>query len=134
MTGAHFRQRLRDASRPPVRLPSAVAFGSLEDGMKVCLGLLRRDPDRFEPAAVAWHARWSASSPAASFEESRAVLSSLEALRGPDPAGAAGELSAACQQCRQDELASVFDAWLERRSDIDQAAARHRQRVGPNAA
>ena len=131
MTAAHFRPHLRDASRPPVQLPSAVAFGSLEDGMKVCLGLLRRDPDRFEPAAVAWHARWSRSSPAASFEESRAVLSSLEALTGSDPAGAARTLSAACRQCRQDKLASVFDKWL---ADVEQAPALQDQPVGPTAA
>ena len=108
---------LRDAPRPPERLPSAVAFGSLEDGMMVCLGLLKSDPDRFEPAAVAWHARWCSSHPGISFAESRAVLSALEALTRPEPAAAARELNTACGQCGLDELVPVFDAWLADRSD-----------------
>jgi hypothetical protein len=70
-------------------LPSAVVRGSLRDGLLVCLGLLASDPARFEPAAVAWHSRWCAELPGIGFAESRAALSSLEALAGPHPAAAA---------------------------------------------
>ena len=99
----------------PVRVPSAVSHGSLEDGMIVLLGLLISDPERFEPVALTWYARWCASHPGASFAECRAVLSSLEAPTGPNPAAATRELSAVCHECGSDELVSVLDAWLAKR-------------------
>jgi hypothetical protein len=98
----------------PVRVPSAVSHGSLEDGMIVCLGLLKNDPERFERVALTWYARWCASNIGASFAECRAVLASLEALGGPNPAAAARELSAVCRECGSDGLVSVLDAWLAR--------------------
>jgi hypothetical protein len=102
--------------------------------MMVCLGLLKRDPERFEPVAVAWHARWSAARPGVTFAESRAVLSALEALTGPKPAAAARELSAACRQCGLDELVSVFDTWLARRSETGEGVARVVPPDAPSAA
>jgi hypothetical protein len=98
---------------PP--LPSAVVRGSLADGLTVCLGLLARDPARFEPAAVVWHRRWCAELPGIGFAESRAALTALEGLNGPDPAAAARALRAACRREGLEDVEEVVDAWLERR-------------------
>jgi hypothetical protein len=100
------------ATRPPV--PSAVLRGSLRDGLLVCLGLLARDPERFERAAVVWHMRWCAEQAGIGFAESRAVLSALEALSCSDPEAAAAELLAACPET--EGVKEVLDGWLERRA------------------
>lgn len=99
----------------PRRLPTAVVHGCLEDGLKVCLGLLASDRARFVPAAVAWHARWCAWAPGIDFAESRAALSALEALLGEDPAAAARRLRASCQRQGFEEVTGVLDAWLRDR-------------------
>ena len=104
------------ASRRGRRLPSAVVHGSLDDGMKVCLGLLARDPDLFELAAVAWHARWCAHLHDVAFADSHAALCALEALAGPEPSAGARALSATCCDCGLDEVAAVLREWLECRS------------------
>ena len=100
------------AARSPV--PSAVLHGSLRDGLLVCLGLLTRDPERFERAAVVWHRRWCAEQPGIGFAESRAVLSALEELARSDPEAAAADLLAACPET--EGVKEVLDGWLERRS------------------
>lgn len=100
--------------RPHPPLPGAVVRGSLADGLMVCLGLLARDPARFEPAAVAWHRRWCAELPGIGFAESRAALAALEALSGPDPTEAGRALRSACAGLEGVE--EVLDVWLERRS------------------
>jgi hypothetical protein len=107
-------------------LPSAVVRGSLADGLTVCLSLLARDPARFEPAAVAWHRRWCAELPGIGFAESRAALTALEGLNGPDPATAARGLSAACRRDGLENVGEVVDAWLERR-------LRNQEEAGPAA-
>jgi hypothetical protein len=100
---------------PCLPLPSAVVRGSLEHGLLICLGLLNRDPDCFEPAAVAWHARWCQQVPGARIAESRAALSALEALAGVDPAAGARTLRGLCQQHQLQDLTAVLDHWLEGR-------------------
>lgn len=126
--------RLHPESRPPGsspwhprpharRLPSAVVHGCLDDGLMVCLGLLAGDPERFAPAAVAWHARLCAWVPGIGFGESRAALAALEAVAGPDPAAAARALSAICDRHGLDQVATALDAWLERRPPVVAALA-----------
>jgi hypothetical protein len=88
--------------------------GSLCDGLTVCLGLLTRDPELFEPAAVVWHRRWCEELAGLGFAESRATLSALEGLAGPDPVAAAAALRSACDGA--DGIDDVLDSWLERRS------------------
>ena len=100
--------------RRPQPLPTAVVRGSLRDGLTVCLGLLTRDPELFERAAVVWHRRWCAERVGLGFAESRATLSALEDLAGPDPVAAAAALRSACDG--DDGIDDVLDAWLERRS------------------
>jgi hypothetical protein len=94
-------------------LPSAVVRGSLEHGLLVCLGLLNHDRDCFEPAAVAWHARWCETVPGARIAESRAVLSALEALGGADPCAGARALRGLCQGHQLQDLTAVLDHWLD---------------------
>ena len=84
--------------------------------MTVCLGLLAREPERFEAAALAWYRRWCAAVGGIGFSESHAVLSALEALGGRDSATAAHALSAMCRSHGRDDVAAVFEAWLQRRS------------------
>ena len=99
--------------RRPQRLPSAVTRGSVCDGLAVCLGLLTRDPELFEPAAVVWHRRWCAERAGLGFAESRAMLSALEGLAGPDPAEAAAALRLACDGTAG--IDDVLATGLERR-------------------
>ena len=103
-----------DGERSPCGpLPSAIVRGSLEHGLLVCLGLLNRDPDCFEPAAVAWHARWCEQVRDVRITESRAVLSALEALGGGDPSAGARALREQCRQRDLQDLTTVLDHWLE---------------------
>jgi hypothetical protein len=103
------------AASPCVPLPSAVVRGSLVNGLLICLGQLHRDPDCFEAAAVAWHARWCEQLPGARIPESRAVLSALEALGGADPSAGARALRDLCQEHQLRDLTAVLDDWLEGR-------------------
>ena len=105
------------------QLPSAVVRGSLRDGLIVCLGLLARDPSRYEAAAVAWHSRWCRELSGVGFAESLAALSALEALAGPDPVEAGRNLCAVCEHDGLEELAQVIEAWLERSMPFGQTAA-----------
>ena len=99
-----------------VPLPSAIVRGSLEHGLLVCLGRLDRDPDCFEAAAVAWHARWCENVPGARIAESRAALSALEALGGADPSVGAHALRSLCRKHQLQDVTAVLDHWLEGRS------------------
>jgi hypothetical protein len=113
------RERKRSVRRRPRRwrepLPTAVTRGSLDDGLRICLGLLEHDPERFEAAAVAWHRRWCAELPGIGFAESQSALSALAALTESDPAAAGKSLRTICRDHALDKSASVLDAWLKQR-------------------
>ena len=96
-----------------IPVPSAVARGSLCDGLIVCLALAVSDPERFEHVAVVWHSRWCAQTPEVGFAESRAVLDALESLAEVDPAAAARALGSACGE--GEGLLEVIDGWLAKR-------------------
>jgi hypothetical protein len=104
---------MTDFTTPCDPLPSAVVRGSLEHGLLVCLGFLSHDRDCFEPAAVAWHARWCETVAGARIAESRAVLSALEALGGADPPAGARALRGLCRQHQLQDLTAVLDHWLD---------------------
>ena len=97
--------------RRPV--PSAVARGSLCDGLVMCLALVGSDPERFERAAVVWHSRWCMQTPGVGFAESRAVLDALESMASVDSAVAAQALRAACGAT--EGIDEAIDGWLARR-------------------
>ena len=106
------------SSSTRIPVPSAVARGSLCDGLVMCLALLRSHPERFEHAAAVWHSRWCAQTPGVGFAESRAVLDALESLASVEPAEAARALRSACGDT--DGIDDAIDGWLAKR---DQAAA-----------
>jgi hypothetical protein len=111
-------------SQPCVPLPSAVLRGSLEHGMLVCLGLLRRNPDCFDAAAAAWHARWCELQPGLGLRGSRAALAALEMMAsGSEQRAGAQLLSRLCRRNGLDDVAAVLDAWLEKPSQL--VDARH---------
>jgi hypothetical protein len=105
---------IASAPHPCDPLPSAILRGSLDGGLLVCLGLLRRAPERFEAAAVAWHARWCEALPGVGIDESRAALAALKAFEGSDPSSGALALRAHCERHGLDKLTAVIDAWLSR--------------------
>jgi hypothetical protein len=88
------------------------------------LALRDSKPDRFESAAVTWHARWCLGAPASRFAQSRAVLNALEMLMGPDPAGAAAVLERQCQRCGRDDLANVLEDWAASHPPVPQSVSR----------
>lgn len=94
----------------PLAVPSAVARGSLCDGLVMCLALLRSDPERFEHTAAVWHSRWCAQTPGVGFAESRALLDALESLACADPETAARALRSACRDT--EGVDEVIDDWL----------------------
>jgi hypothetical protein len=97
-----------------IPVPSAVARGSLRDGLVMCLGLLGRDHERFEHAAVGWHSRWCAESPGTGFAESRAALDALESLAWGDRSAAVQRLRSACGETEGVE--EILDGWLAKRA------------------
>jgi hypothetical protein len=108
-------------SKPCVPLPSAVLRGSLEHGMLVCLGLLERDRDCFDPAAAAWHARWCAFQPGLGLRDSHAALAALEMMSGRERRRGARRLSSLCRANGLDDVAAVLDAWIEKPSQAVRA-------------
>jgi hypothetical protein len=96
-------------------IPSAVARGSLDHGLMFLLGLVDRDPELFERAAVAWHARWCRHVPDVDFRKSRAVLEALEMLQQDDAAAAATRLGEQCHQCGLEDLEAILQQWADGR-------------------
>ena len=105
-------------SKPCAPLPSAVLRGSLEHGMLVCLGLLRRNPDCFDPAAAAWHARWCEFQPGLGLRDSHAALAALEMMSGSERREGARRLGSLCRGNGLDDVAAVLDAWVEERPQV----------------
>jgi len=81
--------------------------------MLSCLGLLKRNPGCFEPAAAAWHARWCEFQPGIGLEDSHAALAALEMMSGPEGRRGARRLSNLCRTEGLDEVAAVLEAWIE---------------------
>jgi hypothetical protein len=88
-----------------------VVRGSLDHGLLFLLGLVDRDPQMFERAAVAWHARWCRHVAEVDFRKSRTVLNALEMLRGDDPAAAATHLRDQCHECGLEDLELILQRW-----------------------
>jgi hypothetical protein len=109
---ARTRGKEDEASIRP-RVPSAVARGSLCDGLLMCLALLVSDQERFERAAVVWHHRWCAQTPGVGFADSRATLEALESLAGVDPTAAVRALRFACG--KTEGVDEVLEGWLAAR-------------------
>jgi hypothetical protein len=58
---------------------------SLADALALLLVIAARDPARFEPAAIRWHARFELETHGVGFAESALLLGAIAALRDPAP-------------------------------------------------
>jgi hypothetical protein len=58
---------------------------SLPDALALTVLFAEHDPDRFERAAVRWHARFALETPGVTLAESQLVLAALAGLSGPAP-------------------------------------------------
>jgi hypothetical protein len=72
------RSNLFEAEMAARELPTL----SLTDALEYCDLLGREAPERYERAALRWHARWATEAKARSLAESQFVLSCLQALNG----------------------------------------------------
>ncbi len=97
--------------RPLERLPRA----PLDDALRICLGYLEEEPERFEPAAVVWHARWCMHAPELTFAEAISTLEAVQALRGPSATHAAHTLQILSDRHGLDEVAVVLAHWIAAR-------------------
>jgi hypothetical protein len=91
---------------------------NLVDALTSCLAMLEEDPERFQRAAVVWHARWCTLIPALTLAEAHAALAALEALPGRHAGDGAQTLRALCDRHGLPEVAAVLDAWAVRRETI----------------
>jgi hypothetical protein len=58
---------------------------ALADALALLLVIARKEPSRFEPAAIRWHGRFEIETPGVGFPESEMLLGALAALREPAP-------------------------------------------------
>lgn len=59
---------------------------ALADALALLLVIERKEPARFEPAAIRWHGRFEVETRGVGFAESEILLGALAALREPVPA------------------------------------------------
>jgi hypothetical protein len=88
----------------------------------VCLGLLEHAPERFEAAAVAWHARFCMVRSGLRFADAQATLSALERLRSPECQSAAASLCEFADECGRDDVRAVLTAWMQKEAAGEPAA------------
>jgi hypothetical protein len=100
---------------PTIVLAAAAELGqlTLADALAVTLVLLPADRDRYERAAVRWHARWCIEArPLA--DESQLALAALRALGGPARQAAADALVELLTARGPRAAARVMADWVER--------------------
>ncbi len=88
---------------------------SLDDALALCLLLAEKDQDRFERAAVRWHARLSREVSGLSLDESALALSALRALPGRGGAAAGQSLAAICEIHGLERAVLRLEDWVQRR-------------------
>jgi len=87
---------------------------SLDDALALCLLLADEDPDRYEHAAVRWHARLCREVPGVTIDEAALALAALGALPGRAGRAGAQSLLAICQRHGLQRAEARLDEWLER--------------------
>lgn len=90
----------------------------LDDALRICLAYLDESRDRFEPRAVAWHARWCCEAPALTLAEAGAALRAVGALAGPSSEAIAGAKTLRALSLRHglEDVAAELGAWVSQRS------------------
>jgi hypothetical protein len=99
---------------PTIVLAAAAELGqlTLTDALAVTLVLLPADRDRYDRAAVRWHARWCLEvRPVA--DESQLALAALRALRGPARQAAADALVELLDTRGPRAASKVLADWLD---------------------
>jgi hypothetical protein len=113
---AHARfNRALATGNPTLVLAAASELGQLglADALAVTLVLLGSDGDRYDRAAVRWHARWCLEArPGA--DESQLALAALLALRGAARQAAADALIELLESRGPRDAARVLAGWVER--------------------
>jgi len=84
----------------------------LEDELRICLAYLQETPERFERAAVAWHARWSCAATQLTLADSLVALGAVQALAGPGSVPAADALRTLSTRHGLDEVVAVLAEWV----------------------
>ena len=110
---ARFRRALATGNATMV-VAAAAEMGplSLGDALAVCLVFLPHDGDRFERAAVRWHARYCLEQrPPA--DEAQLVLAALRALPGPARAAGAEALAELCELRGLLDAGAVLERWVD---------------------
>jgi hypothetical protein len=101
---------------PTLVLAAAGELGqlALDDALAVTLVLLPADPDRFDRAAVRWHARWCLEARPLP-DEAQLAFAALRALRGPARQAAADALVELLEARGPRAAAKVLSDWLDAR-------------------
>ena len=86
---------------------------SLADALAVCLVFRDHDHDRYERAAVRWLSRFCQAMSGVAVRDAQLALAALAALTGPTQYGAARVLAELADAYDRDDVAQVFDEWLE---------------------
>lgn len=104
-----------------------VAWLPLPEALTACLELLETDQERFERAALLWHARLCRHAPGLGLAEARAVLDALRALAMPNWRRGAHELALLCAQAELKDVAEALQRWRDDRSRLRARPARPRR-------
>jgi len=87
---------------------------SLEDALALCLLLVDSDPERYERAALRWHARLCHEVRGLTIDEAGLCLASLRALPGRGGAPAGHALVALCEAHGLERATARLERWLHR--------------------
>ncbi|MGI8593974.1 MAG: hypothetical protein ACR2ML_06345 [Solirubrobacteraceae bacterium] len=110
-------QRALATGNPTLVTAAALELGrlSLADALAVCLVFRDHDDDhdRYERAAVRWLSRFCQETSGVALRDAQLALAALAALTGPARHGAARALAELAETYDRDDVAQVFDEWLD---------------------
>ncbi len=108
-------KRALATGNPTLVTAAALELGrlSLADALAVCLVFRDHDHDRYERTAVRWLSRFCQETSGVAVRDAQLALAALAALTGPARHGAARVLAELAEAYDRDDVAQVFDKWLE---------------------
>ncbi len=108
-------QRALATGNPTLVTAAALELGRLSpaDALAVCLVFRDHDHARYERAAVRWLSRFCQETSGVALRDAQLALAALVALTGPARHGAARVLAELAETYDRDDVAQVFDKWLE---------------------
>jgi hypothetical protein len=87
----------------------------LSDALALCALLAEKEPERFDRAAVRWHARYALELPGVTLAESQLVLASVASLASPRPQAARQALTELAAARRLHGFASALRRFASER-------------------